>query len=74
MPTLEVYKGKNSVGSFFLTESIITIGRAGDNDIVLPDSQLRVSRCHAVLLNPLVLIQKTFIKIFIKRILSLYKG
>lgn len=51
MPTLEVYKAKTLIGSFFLTEDIITVGRAGDNDIVLPDNKLKVSRYHAVLLR-----------------------
>ncbi len=51
MPIIEVYKGKTPAGSFVLTEDIITIGRAGDNEIVLPDQSTRVSRYHAVLLK-----------------------
>ena len=49
--SIEAYKGKNLIGSFLLTENIITIGRAGDNDIVLPDKKLQVSRYHAVLIK-----------------------
>jgi DNA-binding NtrC family response regulator len=53
MPIIEVRKGTELIGSFVLTEDIITIGRGGSNDIVLPDAELRVSRYHAVLLrNP----------------------
>lgn len=53
MPILEVNRGVHLVGSFTLSEDFVTIGRAGTNDIVLPDNELRVSRYHAVLLkNP----------------------
>ena len=53
MPNLEVYRGTDLIGSFILAEDFITIGRSGNNDIVLPDNKLKVSRYHAVLIrNP----------------------
>jgi len=51
MAILEVYKGKNLIGSFRLNEDFVSIGRAGSNEIVLPDRDLRVSRFHAVLIK-----------------------
>ena len=51
MSTIEVYKGNNLIGSFSLTADMITVGRAGSNDIVLADDKLEVSRYHAVLLK-----------------------
>jgi len=53
MAILEVYKEKYLIGSFRLNEDFISIGRAGSNEIVLPDRDLKVSRYHAVLIrNP----------------------
>jgi len=54
MAILEVYKGKNLIGSFRLNEDFVSIGRAGSNEIVLPDRDLKVSRYHAVLKEFLV--------------------
>ena len=53
MAILEVYKGKYLIGSFRLDEDFVSISRAGSNEIVLPDRDLKVSRYHAVLIrNP----------------------
>src|SRR5208337_677599 len=51
MATIEVYRNKALLGSFLLTTDIISVGRAGDNEIVLADERLKVSRHHAVLLR-----------------------
>ncbi len=53
MATVEVYKENHLIGNFRLNEDFISIGRAGSNEIVLPDQDLKVSRYHAVLIrNP----------------------
>ncbi len=53
MATIEVYKENYLIGNFRLNEDFIGIGRAGSNEIVLPDHDLKVSRYHAVLIrNP----------------------
>jgi len=53
MATVEVYKENHLIGNFRLNEDFISIGRAGSNEIVLPDRDLKVSRYHAVLIrNP----------------------
>jgi len=53
MAILEVYKENKLLGSFRLDEDFVSIGRAGSNEIVLPDRELKVSRYHAVLIkNP----------------------
>ena len=53
MAMLEVYKGRYLIGSFRLDEDFVSVGRAGNNMIVLPDRDLKVSRYHAVLIkNP----------------------
>lgn len=43
-------------------ESVITIGRASGNDIVLPDPAKKVSRHHAVLIKPSNLTESHFIR------------
>ncbi|MGA8029299.1 MAG: sigma 54-interacting transcriptional regulator [Bryobacteraceae bacterium] len=43
-------------------ESIVTIGRASDNDILLPDPAKKVSRHHAVLIKPSNLTESHFVR------------
>lgn len=53
MYAIEVRKVKDLIETINLTKDIMTIGRAGNNDIVLPDNKLKVSRYHSALLrNP----------------------
>lgn len=51
MFAIEIRKIKDIIDIVYLAKDIMTIGRAGNNDIVLPDNSLKVSRYHSVLLR-----------------------
>ena len=51
MPELTVKKGDQKILGFSLTDDIITIGRAEENDLWLPDKDKVISRYHAALVR-----------------------
>ena len=53
MPQISIYCAESLLREYaFVDERIISIGRAVTNDIVLPDSSRKISRHHAVLIEP----------------------